>query len=276
MPDFFNNKQYASQISSSGYAFKVFGYFYRLLLLIVVLSVGFAQRAYADSGSSVFTNKCAGCHTIGEGNKVGPDLKPTKDWTDSKLESEVKRMGPMAGGLTDDEVASLVSYLKNPVEQASTDSDTAKAESTESSEPVKEPEGELPGSAENGKLLFFGSKQFENGGMSCIACHQSGSHQGLGPDLKGISKKMKGRALVEACKNAPFKVMNAAYADHKITETEAFDLAKYLTEADAEEAESKPMPVPLYGGAFTLLVLACIAVGYRNRNSNVRDKLKRK
>ncbi|MBZ0186007.1 MAG: c-type cytochrome [Candidatus Obscuribacterales bacterium] len=228
-----------------------------------------------------YTDKCAGCHTIGGGALVGPDLAATKSWDNAKLRSEIKRMEAMAGPLTDTEVDELTAFLKNPSAQVKTQAPTDASASPGSNDVTGSQESlpvekVLPGSSEQGRLLFMGSKPLSNGGMSCIACHQgSSTKSSLGPDLKGVDKKFAGKALVSACQQAAFKVMRPAYKDHQITESEALDLSKYLSSKEAAEV-SKEEPVILYGGAFSLLVLVTILLGYRARPRGARQKLQRR
>lgn len=248
------------------------------------LIAGLVCQPPAQSKDNLFSSKCSGCHTIGGGDAVGPDLAQTKEWTDDKLKAAVEKMAAMSGGLTGEEITALVSYLKNPNTEANTSSE--KQENPQSEQPASKTAAEtdievdLPGSYEEGKMLYFGQKSLENGGMSCISCHQSGSPEGLGPDLSRITEKYKGRALVSACKQAPFKVMQAAYRNHPITEAEALNLAKYLSgdkNKSSEKTETeKPLPIPAIGGGAAIAFLAMLALGYRNRNRGVREKLKRK
>lgn len=44
-------------------------------LLAVFLVAAMCCSAAAQTGSEVFASKCTACHTIGEGPKIGPDLK---------------------------------------------------------------------------------------------------------------------------------------------------------------------------------------------------------
>lgn len=248
---------------------------------LVLAYYGLSALIPAYCQSDLFSSKCSGCHTIGGGKGVGPDLAPTKDWPDDKLKAAVEKMAPMAGGLSPEEVTALVSYLRNPVEAERKDSEKAGEPAAQAKSNSEESEEiELPGSIEEGRLLFLGLQPLENGGMSCISCHQGGSAVGLGPDLSGISSKYKGRALVSACKQAPFKVMQAAYRSHPITESEALNLAKYLDNGEKNkqisETENYKVSIPVMGGGGALAVLAIIALGYRNRNRGIRQKLKRK
>lgn len=208
---------------------------------------------------------------MGGGVLVGPDLLSVKGWDDTKLRTEIKRMEGMAGPLTDQEVDEILAYLKIPEAGAPAGSGEKEPEAAVSEEI---PEGELPGSADNGRLIFTGLRPLANGGMSCIACHQAGS-QSLGPDLSKIGQKYKGKALVSACQQASFKVMRPAYKDHKITESEAYDIAKYLLSLDQNNNESQ-VNLLACGGAISAGILVLIFLGYSRRPRGARQKLKRR
>jgi cytochrome c2 len=87
-----------------------------------------------EEGKELFQSKgCTGCHTIGKGKLVGPDLKGvtqrrSEDWlkkwikspdtmilTDPTAKELLKQyLTPMPNlGLTDEEVNALISYLKH-------------------------------------------------------------------------------------------------------------------------------------------------------------------
>lgn len=243
----------------------------RTYLTAIIITTAYSVPADAAE-SAAFQNRCAGCHSMGGGTLVGPDLQSVNGWEDTKLRTEIKRMEAMAGPMTDQEIDEILAFLKNP--QSGTQTETAEPDPTNTavSEPV--PEGELPGSAENGRLIFNGNRPLSNGGMSCIACHQAGG-QSLGPDLSEISKKFKGKSLVSACQQAAFKVMRPAYKDHKITESEAYDIAKYLLSLEPKNNVSQDNMLAA-GSAISAGILALIFIGYSRRPRGARQKLKRR
>lgn len=225
-----------------------------------------------DTGSATFAEKCTACHTIGSGNAVGPDLSKVSNWTDADLSVSVRRMEKMVGPLTDEQVNGLVSFLKRSDATSQLQAKQAEAKAKASIEQDKN-----PASANNGRLLYFGKQPFENGGMSCVSCHSAGAAGGaLGPDLSTIGQRMSETALVSACENTSFKVMKKAYANHQITHQEARDLAKYFQATKPVESRVKIDPTWLAGTAIATVALAAIGFGFRKRNSQVRDKLRRR
>ncbi len=272
----------------------------KALLSVSFISSCLVAPAVADanSGSDLFQSKCAGCHTLGKGALVGPDLAGTKTWDDEKLSGAIKRMEGSVGPLAANETSDLIAFLKNPPSgDAAKSTDGAQATASDSTkkpadgaqttsseqanaEPAKEaPKDELQalGSALDGEMLFDGRKAFSNGGMSCNACHVAGDKgAGLGPDLTKISEKMNDAALLAACQQTPFKVMKAAYASHPVTKEEAASLVKYFNSLKGTQSAHEKFPISLCGGAGSLLILLLIAAGYRNRNNGVRKKLHRR
>lgn len=252
---------------------------------ILMLCASIAPSVMADesSGQKLFQSKCGGCHTVGKGALVGPDLASTRDWKVDDLTAAVKLMEKMAGPLSDSERADIVKYLKNQSPTATP------AVSIDADKKVAGPEGTTPvesaaeapkktvaqGDAARGEMLFTGKKAFANGGMSCVACHSTSGQGTLGPDLKNISDKMNETALTAACEAAPFKVMKAAYAKHPIKKDEAADVASYLVSLK-NKPQQKEFPLIPYGLAGSALVMITVAIAYRRRNTNVRDKLHRR
>ena len=113
-----------------------------LTALMTVICLGLIQASQAaQSGEQVFQSFCASCHTIGEGKLVGPDLagvtsRREASWLvrqikepDSliaendpiamQLVKEANGMPMVQLGLTDAEVAAVISYLKSIDQQES-------------------------------------------------------------------------------------------------------------------------------------------------------------
>ncbi len=237
----------------------------------MVMVQSYALCASAQTADKLFTEKCAGCHTVGGGALVGPDLDSVKNWKMQDLRNAVKRMEESAGPLKDEEIDDLVSYLRKQekIEKQPTNdvSDSSPPKSV-----VQE-----PASIVTGKRLFHGDVTLENGGMSCIACHQSNGQGGnMGPELTAISKRFPGKALVNGIEKAPYKVMKSAYKDHPITHQEALDLAAFLESTASVEAKSMRSSPFTIGAGIAIFVLGVIAFGYRNRKGSARVILKRR
>jgi len=269
--------------------------FPRYFVALTAATLSLSTAAYAENGSKIFSQKCSGCHTIGGGPMVGPDLAGVSTWKTSDTVDAIKRMETSVGPLSGDEVDALVQYLKTPTNNATSAAEsaatttgaTAEAKPVEQTSTSKEsPEGteatsdmaSQPGSAETGKRLFLGAQPFANGGASCVACHSGGVSGGtMGPDLTNIAERLNERALIAASEKTSFPVMRAAYANHPVTKQEAIDLAKYFVSLKGTvKQDSQLPPVGAAGAAGATLMLGLIAWGYRNRNTSVRSKLQRR
>jgi mono/diheme cytochrome c family protein len=72
-----------------------------------------AETPQEDLAADFYLSRCAGCHTIGEGELSGPDLLPATGWPAPDLAKAVERMEKNVGPVTGDQVAFLVELLKD-------------------------------------------------------------------------------------------------------------------------------------------------------------------
>jgi putative heme-binding domain-containing protein len=105
-----------------------------IIFSIIFCLISIEYVGSAEKGEEIFQSNCAGCHTIGKGTLVGPDLSGVtlrreenwlirqikdpdgliaeKDPTALKLLKDFN-MPMVALGLSDTEIAAIISYLKN-------------------------------------------------------------------------------------------------------------------------------------------------------------------
>jgi cytochrome c553 len=105
-----------------------------IIFSIIFCLISIEYVGSAEKGEEIFQGNCAGCHTIGKGTLVGPDLsgvtlRREEDWlirqikdpdglvaekdpTALKLLKDFN-MPMVALGLSDTEIAAIISYLKN-------------------------------------------------------------------------------------------------------------------------------------------------------------------
>lgn len=248
------------------------------LLFVIVLPV-FGNEAT----TRLFTEKCSGCHTIGGGDTVGPDLSKSARYTDSDLQAAVKRMEANVGPLNDDEVSQLVQFIKDPAAaqklkgggETPTTTTASTADVTPGPVATGGSSAEELGSAERGADLFSGRTPLKNGGVSCIACHKvEGMGGTLGKDLTTVASKMSFVALASASEQTAFKIMRPVYKEHKVSRQEALDIARYLVTVNEKVSMKKDPPVFLIGLGIAVLIIALIVIGYRNRNKSKLRELK--
>jgi mono/diheme cytochrome c family protein len=265
----------------------------RRALLFVSLIVGVAiasnQIALAapparspEDGQAAFSQKCVACHTIGEGDLLGPDLagvatRRDQEWLTRWLlaPDEVLAQGDAIATdllkkydnlampnlkLTEAEVSSLIAYLAAP----------------DSVTPAPEGQPAPKGDPAVGKSHFTGTKRLLNGGPACIACHSItgiGAFGGgaLGPDLTGAYARL-GDALI----TWPESVlpMQAIYSEKPLTADERANLLAFVQ--DAAVAQRPTQAVWQLAGlavAGVAILLGLSHVIWRQRIHKVRQPM---
>lgn len=249
------------------------------LLALLILAARPAVAADPDNGEAVFETKCAGCHTIGAGKRVGPDLKGVvgkrgRDWvvgyvsTPDKVRAsgdptaqELTREygGTMPNlGLSSGDVQAVVSYLQD---QSGEEPEPAQGEQAQPSPQAEErPAAAGPaGKAEIGKHLFTGEEAFAKGGPPCIACHNVagvGELEGgaLAADLTGAYKKYGDSGLMSILKTTPFAGMKEAYAGHPLTDDEMANLKAFFAQTEGQQSSAS------IGWIFAVIGIAVFAI----------------
>jgi cytochrome c2 len=244
----------------------------------------------AEQGQALFKQDCSGCHTIGGGDAVGPDLKgivgtagesTVRDFAtdpdkilgsgDPKIAALVKKFHGVkmpSLGLTAAQVDALVAYLK------ATGGTAAPA-------PTAPAPKMTSGIAAAGKDLFTGSTQLAHGGAACVSCHSItgvGALGGgrLGPDLTRAAAKYGGASgLARVLSNIAFPKMVPVYRDHPLTSSEQADLAAFLSSAPRA---TNPAPdhtplIALLGLSVTAAILALMLVVWPRRRLVVRKRI---
>ena len=105
-----------------------------VVVSIIILLLPIKHAVSSDVGEEIFQSNCAGCHTIGKGNSVGPDLsgvtiRREENWLIRQIKDPdglVEEKDPVALqllkefnmpmvalGLSDEEIKEIILYLKN-------------------------------------------------------------------------------------------------------------------------------------------------------------------
>ena len=244
-------------------------------IILITLTVYLSQLTFPQTpGESIFTKTCQACHTIGKGRLVGPDLKDvhirrTEDWIIKFIKSS---QGMVNSGdadaaaifneynktimpdqpLTDIEIKDIISYIKNQSESGTT---------ADISKPIVHSSGLTLEKARDdefqiGRKLFSGEQKLSKGGPACISCHNvvndeliSGGL--LAIDLTNTFARLTGPGIHNVISNPPFPVMKTAYANHPVTEDEAFYLIAFLKNVDfvsSIQEPAVPQQMFLYAG----------------------------
>jgi mono/diheme cytochrome c family protein len=233
--------------------------------LAAAISMGQPQDGWAqDAGEQLFQTTCFACHTIGGGRLVCPDLagiheSRSQEWLEQFVMSSqtmIKNGDPDAVALAADyngivmpdaviseqQIRDLLNYIRvKSVALKSVGDENATA-------PVQPAPTAAPASPENiekGQAMFQGATRFENGGAACNACHDVRNDAVIGggilaAELTQVFSRMGGAGVKAILGQAPFPVMQAAYADKALTDEEIAALVAFLEFADSEEYNQLP------------------------------------
>lgn len=256
---------------------------YHWMVVAATLVLGSARPAIAqeppapaDKGPSpsalLFGKRCGGCHSIGEGDRAGPDLLGVLTRRDRKWVSAFVR-GPSAvidsgdatanelltkfkgarmpdQSLSDDELSGLLAYLEECGLKGGCKLSTAKVK------PAKEA---TPADIAAGQALFEGREPLANGGAPCISCHSvrgAGVVGGgtLAKDLTHAFARLGEQGTSSALASTPFPIMKDLYGKKPLGEQEAFRLKAFLWSASAD-----PTAPPVDHDFFYIGALASLA-----------------
>lgn len=261
-----------------------------LLLALLVAGAPSPARAAVPSapeGEALFQEKCVACHTIGAGDRVGPDLQGVTGRRDHAwlvrwivapdqvlaagdpiaTESLKKYRLPMPNlGVTEAQATALVAYLG---------AQAGLAPAPQPAQAAALP----PGDPAAGKDLFTGAMRLTNGGPPCMACHSAagiGALGGgaLGPDLTPAYAKFGASGIASALATIPFPTMTPIFTSRPLSAKEQADLAAFLQQTAV--AERPPWAVgtlAALAGAGAALLLALANLIWRHRLTGVRRAL---
>lgn len=226
-----------------------------LLVAGCLLVGGSARGEDSPAAETIFRIKCSGCHTVGQGVLVGPDLEGVtarreEEWLVAFIRSSQTVIGsgdPIAIGLfetyqrqrmpdhelTRDQIDGLLGYI------------AAGGPTPRRRSPAEIPAGEArPEDIERGRRLFFGFEPLANGAAACSACHSAGSHGAGGgasvaSDLVGVYDKYRDRGLTKALRDSDFPLMRSVYRERPLTEEERFALKAFLCSLGGEALERR-------------------------------------
>lgn len=222
----------------------------------------------ATGGKAIFDEKCAGCHTVGNGKLVGPDLQDVTNRRDpawlknflldtpgmlasdavaQELLKEYNNVAMPNMGLTVEQVDQLIEFLGDP-------SAVSAAQA-----PVLPPGA---GDPVVGRKLFTGEQKLANGGPHCIACHSvSGTGSlgggGLGPDLTEVYQRYGEPGLFGVFKTITFPTMVGPFQNRPLTTQEQADLVAFFRDSDRWQ----PQVSVISAGALSVEALLVFGIG---------------
>jgi len=224
------------------------------------------QTQNANGGEEIFNQKCTGCHTVGGGKLVGPDLKGVTtlrdtDWLNAWLKAPDKVLAsgdPIATemlaefnnvsmpnmALSDSDVTALIAYFQQvdgtaPIEPANAQTIANPPENTAPQQPSSNVQqaSAIAGDPLFGEQIFQGKIDLQNGGVACIACHSVegiGTVGGgaLGPNLTHVYTRYGQDGLAAALGSLPFPTMQGVFGGKPLTSSEQADLLAFFANAD--------------------------------------------
>ena len=265
-----------------------------VFFLIFILSLPSTALALVGQGKALFEQKCAACHTIGGGRRVGPDLagvhdRRKEDWMFKFIKSSqtvIQSGDPEAVALfeqnnkmimpdhpfSDNEIKGIIAYLKE-----------AGGGSTHATEQTEVPSEPTEQEIMLGRDLFQGKVRFTQGGPSCISCHHVKNDAVIGggilaKDLTLVFSRIGKPGVQAILGSPPFPVMQAAYQGKAFTPEEIRALTGFLQDADREHAFQRPRD---YGwGLFSavtsglaVLLGLCALMGLRRKKRSVNQAI---
>lgn len=200
-----------------------------------------------DESNEIFKNNCATCHTVGQGQLIGPDLahiqeRRSDDWiikfikssqtviksgdkyADSLFKAFNQMPMPDHPNLTENQIKQLLAYI---------------GANSGPAEAVKASVGLLSGDSQRGKELFVGNIRFVNKGASCNSCHNvemKGFVSGgaLAKDLTHAVTRLSTAGVASIISGLPFPQMKETYVSRPVTAQEIADLTAFLAKIDKE------------------------------------------
>lgn len=281
-------------------------------ICICAISTGvFFTNVYAQDGKNLFKQNCSSCHSIGDGKVLGPDLanvndRREKEWLISFIKSsqsmikdgdeqavelynEYDQINMPDQPLSDEQIASILQYIKSESPEKSTAKEKDRQEDKAEAQKSKKPEILPVDSAsaetvEKGKMLFTGEATLTNKGPACIACHHVKHDRiiGGGTLAKELTNSFTGAGkdagINGLLKNPPFPAMKRAYENSSLTKTEIFQLKAFLKHIEEKQYDQHPRDYTsrmLYAGIAGALLLLGIAgmIWFKRKGNSVNQSI---
>jgi mono/diheme cytochrome c family protein len=232
----------------------------------------------------LFGKKCGSCHTVGEGDRTGPDLLGVTGRRDATW---LRRFIPNAGAVIDggDRAANdLLAKFKGVrmPEQVLTEAQltdllgylddcTRKGGCKVVAGKVRHAREATAADVARGKRLFQGKDALSAGGPPCISCHDV---RGLGllgggtlaRELTLAYSRLGDAAISAGLADTPFPLMTTVYPRRPLRADEAFAIKAYLAATSRRGQAALPDRQFVYLGAIGLfLSLGAIGLFWRGR-----------
>jgi len=253
-----------------------------VIQLLAVLAAPAVGAQGATQGATLFTQRCATCHTVGEGDRVGPDLHGVLE---RREEAWVTRFITSPGAVIDegDPVATALleqfNGIRMPDQQLTPEERTALyaffRDCTQKGKGACKPSpaakmgtDATPEEIARGRRLFEGTESLAKGGPACFGCHDVrgvGVAGGgtLGPNLTFAFARMGERGMRPALAKLDTSMMGPLYVKAPLEEEEQYALKAFLADASRDGSRPRPDRDFFYLGLVgTLAVLGFMGVAF--------------
>ena len=278
--------------------------FFTLIFFLIIFPL------YSQDGESIFKLNCAACHTIGKGTLIGPDLanvhlRRNRDWLFKIIRSSQTLINsgdetaialfkqfnmvqmPDQTAFTDDDLNAILTYIEGESPEYIPETETTVAQADETpveveitGKPVDEATKE---DILNGRLLFSGETRLENGGASCLSCHNVLDDHLIGggllaKDLTEAFTRLNENGIKAMVSNPPFPVMRTAYDNHPVNSDETYLITAFLKFADQERYYQHHRDYQarfLYTGiaGFIVLLIVFTVIWRKRKYASVNQKI---
>lgn len=212
-----------------------------------------------ETGADLFQSRaCIGCHSIGKGKLVGPDLagvtaRRSEDWiirfvqgsqamiqsgdADAvALSKEFPGLVMPDNDLSADQIRLILRHIEESAGAA-----PAQAQTTEPAPATPA----SPAMVALGADLFQGKSRLTNGGPACNSCHHVKNDAVIGGgilarELTTVFSRMGEAGVASILGKAPFPVMDAAYQSKPLTGDEITALVAFLQDSDERHLYQQP------------------------------------
>jgi len=235
-----------------------------LCLAVLLLPLPAAAAAF-DAGLA-FNTRCSGCHSVGKGVVVGPDLHGVTERHDASWLHRFIRSSQSVIHSGDRAAVSLFQqYKKRMPDHSFNDAEIDLILAFIKAGGPKADPGEYrlaraatPGEAARGRDLFTGAVALANGGAACIRCHDVGGAAGwqggtLASDLTYAYAKYRDGGLTRALTESQFPLM-ADYRERPLNREETFALKAFLYQVSSRAPRPEAQVTAGGGSIFAPLI----------------------
>lgn len=218
----------------------------RLREVLPAVLIAASAWGAVDPAAQLFSQRCSSCHSVGQGNKVGPDLLGVTQRRDKAWVSKFVR-APAAAIDAKDPVAVELLEKFNGVKMPDQELSDAELDAlwgyfasctTQGGclPAAAGPKWGLDATAEevsHGRALFSGERALQNRGPPCFSCHAARGLDGfgggtLGSDLTFTYATLGEERLTSVLETFGGPVMKNVYGDKALTAEEQYALKAWF------------------------------------------------